>query len=759
MAGHSNSPAADTFMAALEAGDMAAALAVVEGERAAGRSLVEIAVGPAQVKVGERWQTAAWSVAEEHAASAISEAILHLLGGSLSNARRERRPVVLTCAENEWHTIPALLAATGLRESGWRVVYLGASMPADHLAGFLTANRPLALAISCSLPLNLPGVRRQVAQAHALGVPVVAGGRAFDRGGRRGASLGVDAVASAGEDVNGLLERWAESVPTLAVPKPAPFAEVASGVRANREGFAANAFTLLEAAFPAMATYDLRQRTRTLEDLAYTLDFLATALDVDDPTVLTEYLGWLSELLGARRVPRVVVGKSVQALVESLAILPAAQSLLSDAAAVLLPPVPEATSAARRRRPKATADGADQGFSRLIPTIRSEWERRAAINAGALAVVEALAGIADPVVVAETFTRTVAEELALATAVVGVPLTGAAATLAASDDPNWVRHPPHSLPDVVAALTGARPKGFRFGGADALVVPVAVGATTRVALVASGFSRAGSADAALTVTVLAKVLGQALRAANLEIDSRAKAAFLGILGHELRTPLTSILGYAELLDGKGPAALGERERRHVKGILAGGNRLLTLVEDVLDLVALESGDDAGRASTFPLRPLLLEVAGTDAGAARGVSVSIRCTPDLNLRTGRHHLARALGNVVANAVRFSPGDGVVRVSVRRGRAECAIRIRDEGPGIDPRQVALLGQPFLQLSRGFTRTHDGLGLGLATARAHVAAIGGHLTITSSPGRGTTVAIVLPVAAVQAATTGVEGARVRG
>ena len=86
---------AAAFMGALERGDVLAALAVVDRERAAGTSLAQIAIeiiGPAQAAVGHRWQTAAWTVADEHAASGISEAVLHLLGGSLAQTRIDRPP-------------------------------------------------------------------------------------------------------------------------------------------------------------------------------------------------------------------------------------------------------------------------------------------------------------------------------------------------------------------------------------------------------------------------------------------------------------------------------------------------------------------------------------------------------------------------------------------------------------------------------------------------------------------------------------------
>ena len=744
---------AAAFMDSLERGDVLAALGVVDAERAAGTSLSQIAIGiigPAQVTVGHRWQTATWTVADEHAASGISEAVVHLLAGSLSPARSDRPPIVLTCAENEWHTIPALLAAIGLREAGWRVVYLGASMPGDQLRHFLTTNKPLALAISCSLPLNLPGVRSQVAQAHALGIPVVAGGRAFDSAGRRAAAVGLDAVAGAGSDVNAVLEGWLRTTPTFPPSEPGPGTSVADRLRADRESLAERAFGVLEANLPGMALYDLRQRRRTLEDLGYTVDFLAAALDLDDRSVMTEYLTWLTDLLTHRNVPRAVIATSMEALATALRMArhPLAEAWLMEAAAVIGTTEQSPGSGGLRSsvtRPGGTGGtGGIETFESLLPTLRAGWERSSSINAGALAVAEAVAGIGDPVAVAEAFTRAVAQELALGTAVVVLPLDGEVATLGASDDPTWARHPPHLLAAVVAGLTTNRPQGFRLGGRQGLSVPVEAGTTGRVAVVAVGITREAASDAALVLTALAKVLGPALRAANLEQDSRGKSAFLSLIGHELRTPLAAILGYTDLLETDVRAPLGPRARRYLSRIRVGGTRLLTLVENVMDLVGLESGNASTRSQLFGLRALLVEAAPATDTDERGVRVVVNCSPDLALRTGRHHLARALQNIIANAVQFSPPGAVVRVTARRRGANTAIHVRDVGRGMEPAQLARVGQPFLQVSRGLTRTHDGLGLGLVTARAHLHAIGAHIHIESAPGRGTKVVVEVPAKA---------------
>ncbi|HVD01665.1 MAG TPA: ATP-binding protein [Candidatus Dormibacteraeota bacterium] len=749
------------YMNALEARDVAAALAAVAAGRASGMSLTQVAtelIGPAQMAVGARWQEAAWSVADEHAASSISEAVVHLIGASLLSEASDRPPLVLACAENEWHTLPALLAALALRDQGWRVLYLGASMPADHLPAFLTANRPLALAISCSLPLNLPSIRRQVAQAHALGVPVIAGGRALGEGQSRAATLGVDAVAGAGSEADQVLLGWLATPPQLrALPADGRPQALATELLAAREALAEDAFDALRVNFPGISGYDARQRQRTLEDLAYTIDFLATSIDVGAESVLTDYLHWLEDLLSHRRVPAAVLGRSIEALLSALGQFPEARAALAaGAASTGVAGAPEAQPNAAPRAPlprlKSSVTAANDhrrgDFEAVVPVIRAEWERRAALSSGSLAVAEALSEIDDPIDTATTFNRVAGQALGFSTTIVTVPAIGDAATLGSPADSFWTEHPAHLMGEVIACLVEGRPRGLTVARRQALALPIAVGAHSSAVLVALSGPQDAAAERAVALTGLAGVLRTALRVAHLEQDNRAKAAFLSVIGHEFRTPLNAVIGYAGLLKQDGES-LGPKRMKHVERILGGGGRLLGLVENVLDLVELESGGATERDEPVLLRPLLEQLAKAAAPSTQGVSVSIRCAATLSTMTDRHHLERALANILANAVQFSPKDGKVRVSATSSRSGITLRIRDDGPGMDPGQVAQLGQPFLQLSRGFMRTHGGVGLGFATARGHLQTIGAEIAIRSVTGQGTEVSVLLgrvsrPVAA---------------
>ena len=156
--------------------------------------LLTTVLGPAQALVGERWHAGDYTISDEHAASATIEDALGLL--SLHTPRTpDRGRVALVCATGEWHTTPARMAALGLRDAGWKVDFLGGSTPPDHLAEALRHLQPQFLTVSVTLPLALAGVPPLVEVAHALEVPVLAGGRAFGPDAHRANVLGVDGHA------------------------------------------------------------------------------------------------------------------------------------------------------------------------------------------------------------------------------------------------------------------------------------------------------------------------------------------------------------------------------------------------------------------------------------------------------------------------------------------------------------------------------------------------------------------------------------
>lgn len=178
---------ASTYLAHVAAGEREQAVRLVHGAVSGGTpvpSVVQDVLAPAQREVGERWYRGEWSVADEHAATAISETAAAVLPRHDGLAR-----VVFACPDGEWHTLPSRLAS--LAATGVHSTLLGPGLPADDLRRYLEAIEPDALALSCTVGTSLLAATDAIAVAHAAGVAVVVGGRAVD--GHRAARLGADA--------------------------------------------------------------------------------------------------------------------------------------------------------------------------------------------------------------------------------------------------------------------------------------------------------------------------------------------------------------------------------------------------------------------------------------------------------------------------------------------------------------------------------------------------------------------------------------
>ena len=316
----------DRYFDALVRCDPAAATDLVIDLIESGASLSEIVedvVAPAQVHVGELWERGEWSVAQEHAATAVTEAAVSAVW--VMTARRELGDgphVAVACAEGEWHALPARMAAAVAAEAGAHVTVLGPSMPADHLRRRLEMRDIDVLAVSCTVPVNLRGAASCVAAAHAVGLPVVVGGRAFAGRPQRAAAIGADGLVEAPQ--------------RLFDPPPAVGDDVLLPQEALRLDAVADTiidriFARVAAAHPRTAGPPAAHQDRTREDLRWMTRFTGAAVLTDDPTVLDDFLASLLRILHGR-VPEDVVldGAGVVAdEIEPLA--PGGASMLRDA--------------------------------------------------------------------------------------------------------------------------------------------------------------------------------------------------------------------------------------------------------------------------------------------------------------------------------------------------------------------------------------------------------------------------------------------
>lgn len=274
--------------------------AVVDLARFDGLDAVIALLADVQREVGRRWQDQHWSVADEHAATALADLALAAAALGFPMGEPTLGTVVVTCAEEEWHILPARMFAEQLRGYGWDVVFLGASTPADHLARYLARRPIVAVGVSCSVPVHLPGARRSILAAHRVGVPVLVGGAAFGTTPARAVAVGADAWATSVEEAHQAASSWSGASPPLASPRDD---REQLAVAADRQVVVDEAMADLAVDFPEMVAYSPSQLRKSREDLDYIVRFVEAALLTGDDTVVTEFVGWLVPLLSARGVP------------------------------------------------------------------------------------------------------------------------------------------------------------------------------------------------------------------------------------------------------------------------------------------------------------------------------------------------------------------------------------------------------------------------------------------------------------------------
>ena len=239
-------------------------------------------------------------------------------------------------------------------------------------------------------------------------------------------------------------------------------------------------------------------------------------------------------------------------------------------------------------------------------------------------------------------------------------------------------------------------------------------------------------------------LGEAKGAA--ERASRAKSEFLAHMSHELRTPLNAIIGFAEVMRLELLGPLGRaRYREYINDIHQSGQHLLSLIDDVLDMSRIE----AGRFELHEEAVDLAAAAGEALSLVRPIadknSVSL-FSGDLSLLPLIHADERAvkqmLVNLLANAIKFTPSGGSVRLSTRLGGdGELALSVADTGVGMNPREIEDSVVPFVQVDSRLARRSAGSGLGLPITKRLIEMHGGRLLLESAPGKGTSATLFFP------------------
>ena len=231
---------------------------------------------------------------------------------------------------------------------------------------------------------------------------------------------------------------------------------------------------------------------------------------------------------------------------------------------------------------------------------------------------------------------------------------------------------------------------------------------------------------------------------------RMKHEFVSMVSHELRTPLTSIHGSLSLLAERA-GALGATEQKLVKLAYDNSERLVALVNDILDFEKLRAGQMGIEASAFDLHDAAHTALATCEGLAQRRAVRLRVQPGdavLPLHTDPMRLNQVLVNLLSNAIKFSPVGGEVVLALEQDGNDARAAVSDHGPGVPASFVPQLFEPFAQAATLDTRPQGGTGLGLAISRALIERMGGRIGLAPQrPGCGATFWIALPLHGIAA------------
>jgi signal transduction histidine kinase len=234
--------------------------------------------------------------------------------------------------------------------------------------------------------------------------------------------------------------------------------------------------------------------------------------------------------------------------------------------------------------------------------------------------------------------------------------------------------------------------------------------------------------------------------------AQAKAAFLAAMSHELRTPLNAVIGFSEVLSMETFGAIGSaRNKDYVGDIHASGVHLLALINDILDIARIDSGQAQLTEEVVDLKAVTAQALCmvTVEAEANNIALVENIAPEArSVRADQRRMKQVLINLVGNAVKFTNPGGTVTIAAHGGSEGLVIEVSDTGIGIAEKDIPVALSYFGQIDSTLARKYEGTGLGLPLAKQLVELHGGTLSIESAPGRGTKVIVTLPAQRMVAA-----------
>lgn len=241
---------------------------------------------------------------------------------------------------------------------------------------------------------------------------------------------------------------------------------------------------------------------------------------------------------------------------------------------------------------------------------------------------------------------------------------------------------------------------------------------------------------------------------NLDV---AKSQFLTNVSHELRTPLTAIITYAEVLRDGFMGEVNARQQGALESVVSSSRQLLSMIEEILTYARANARTIEVQTTEWEIGGVVRDVYEMNASLIqqKNLRYQTRVCPDLpSARADRDKVIHVLGNLIGNAIDFTPREGSLEVEVRRASRDptwLEVSVSDNGIGIDPQHHDMIFQEFAQVDASRARMHHGTGLGLAIARRFVQIHGGSIWVESQAGEGSRFFFTLPsVEAEQPADT---------
>lgn len=238
---------------------------------------------------------------------------------------------------------------------------------------------------------------------------------------------------------------------------------------------------------------------------------------------------------------------------------------------------------------------------------------------------------------------------------------------------------------------------------------------------------------------LAKGMTADLRRADL-----AKDEFLSVISHELKTPLNFIMGFGSLLADEVPGPLNSEQQRYLCRMLQGSDRMLVLVNNLLDFSQMVAGKFQVFQVPAPIVPMVKDVVDKYRTSASDKGIQLETdVEELMACIDISHIAQVLGNLIDNAIKFTPQGGRILVKGYAQQEMIRIEVTDTGVGISPQDLSRLFKRFSQLDMSTTRKVGGVGLGLSISKEIVEAHGGQIGVESEQGKGSTFWFLIPKA----------------